>query len=90
MKNDIEQLIPMQVVALAKFCRAAMLILNARLFTLAGLVMSFCLFGWVMWEPDWIRFAGAVAFSLGVFWPLQRMEARREITTSGGSNEQVS
>ena len=89
MKNELQNLVPREIVMLANFCRAAMLILNARLFTLAGLCMAFILFGWVMLTPDWIRFAGACAFSLGVFWPLQRMEARREIST-GGNYEQVS
>ncbi len=90
MKNEIDRLVPMQVVALAKFCRAAMLILNARLFTLVGLIFCAVGFGWVMWQPDWVRFAGACAFALLVFWPLQRMEARREISTNGGEHGQVS
>lgn len=90
MRNEMKNLVPLQMVQLARFCEAAMLILNARLFTLVGLLFCAVGFGWVMWMPDWVRLAGACAFALLVFWPLQRMEARREISTSGGDNGQVS
>lgn len=68
---------PAELVALSRFCQAALVILNARLFTLLGTMLSACAFGWVMWIPDWTRFAAAVGFALLVFLPLQRMEARR-------------
>lgn len=88
MKNEIANLMPKELMMLVRFCNAALIILNARLFTLLGAVMSFILFGWVLWQPDWIRFAGACAFALFCFLPLQRMEARKEIT--GEQHEQVS
>lgn len=78
MKTDpVTNLMPVELVALARFCKAAMLVLNARLFTLLGMALCACAFGWVMWMPDWTRFASAVAFALLVFWPLQRMETQR-------------
>jgi hypothetical protein len=87
MKNDMDKLIPQELIALSRFCSAAMLILNARLFTLIGMIFCATGFGWVMWEPDWIRAFAACAFSLLVFWPLARMEARREISTREQSDE---
>lgn len=86
MKNEMQHLMPKEMVALARFCQAAMLILNARLFTLVGLLLCAAAFGYVLWQPDAVRLAGACAFALLVFWPLQRMEARREITSTGGQD----
>jgi hypothetical protein len=80
MKMDrITNLLPAEMMGLARFCGAAMTIINARLFTLLGALLAWALFGWVLWQPDWIRFAGACAFALMVFLPLQRMEHRRII-----------
>lgn len=77
MKDETQHLIPEELMFLARFCREALVILNARLFTLLGTLLAAAMFGWVLWQPDWIRFAGACAFALLVFWPLQRMEYRR-------------
>ena len=85
MKNDIEKLVPADLIRLARFSQAALIIVNARLFTLLGTMLSACAFGWVLWEPNWIRAFGACAFALLVFWPLQRMEAHRITQTEGES-----
>ena len=83
MKNEIKNLMPRELMALARFCQAALIALNARMFTLLGTLLSACAFGWTMWQPDWTRFASAVAFALLIFWPLQRMEANRATETQG-------
>lgn len=54
-----------------------MMVLNARVFTLLGLLLSAAAFGYVLYQPDWVRAFAACAFALLVFWPLQRMEAQR-------------
>ena len=87
MKNEIKNLMPYELMALARFCQAALILLNARMFTLLTTLLSACLFGWVLWQPDWIRFAAACAFALLVGVPLQRMEAQRIVKTEGEQNE---
>ncbi len=78
MKIDrITNLLPAEMMHVARITQALMAVLNARLFTLLSTMLAASLFGWVMWQPDWIRFAGACAFALLVFLPLQRMEQRR-------------
>ena len=79
MKNELERLVPQELVMLASVVRASMLVLNARLFTLLGMALSACLFGWVLWQPDWIRLAGAVAFAVLVYLPVQRMESQKNV-----------
>lgn len=83
MKNDIKNLVPQEVIFLARFCQNAMLILNARLFTLLGMLLCAMAFGWVMWLPDWTRFAAACAFAVIVYLPAQRMESRRIVQQQG-------
>ena len=77
MKNEMKYLMPQELVIVANVTRAMMGVINARLFTLLGMVLAACLFGWVMWQPDWIRFAGAGAFAIFVYLPAQRMEHNR-------------
>ncbi len=82
-REELKNLVPQEVVILANVAHSLMLVLNARLFTLLG--MSFCAaaFGWVMWQPDWIRAFAACAFTVLCFWPLARMEANRIAATQG-------
>ncbi len=77
MKNEIENMVPAQVIALAKFCHSALLVLNSRVFTLLAMLLSAGLFAWSLYDPNWIRIVGAVCFSVLVFLPIQRMEAIR-------------
>lgn len=86
MKNEIRNLMPAELIALARFCQAALLALNARLFTLLALVLDFVLFGFAALDPHWIRFACACAFAVLVFIPVQRMEADRIVKTQGDEN----
>lgn len=84
MKNDLKTLVPQELIALVHFCQAAMLILNARLFTLLGLLLCAGAFGYVLWNPDPTRLLAACAFAIIVYLPLMKMEARREIVTKQG------
>ena len=86
MKNEMGKLIPQELVLVANVTRAMMGILNARLFTLLGMVFCAAAFGWVLWQPDWIRAFGACAFAVLVYWPLVRMEAKRIAQTTEGES----
>lgn len=89
MKNELQNLVPKEVVALARFAHAAMLILNARLFTLFGLLLCAAAFGYALWAPDYTRTITAIAFAVIVYLPLLKMEARRAtIAPTGEQNEQ--
>lgn len=77
MRNEIERLVPAELMAVARVAQALLIVLNARLFTLLGMGLCAALFGWVLWQPDWIRFAGACAFAILCYLPAQRMEQRR-------------
>lgn len=69
-----------EVEAVIRFAQAGLLALTDRVMTLLSLGGCIVLFGWLMHEPDWIRFAGACAFSLLVFYPLMRLEAAKKET----------
>lgn len=86
MKNEMKNLMPQEMVAIARITQALMVILNARLFTLLGMALCASGFGWVLWQPDWIRAFAACAFAVLVYWPLVRMEAQRHAKTEGETN----
>lgn len=67
---------PPELVALTRFVQASFLILNARVFTLTALFMCAAAFAYVLYRPDWIRFAGACAFAAMVFLPCIRLESQ--------------
>lgn len=85
--EKINNLRPQELIVLVKFCQAAFLILNARMFTLLGMSLSGAAFGYVLYQPDWIRVFAACAFAMLVFWPLQRMESAKS-TSQGAPNEE--
>lgn len=82
MKNELKNLLPQELMIVARVAQAMLITINARLFTLAGMAACAMLFGWVMWQPDWIRAFGACAFAVLVYWPLVRMEAKRIAQTN--------
>lgn len=86
MKNDpVSVLRPQELVMLANFCKVALSIINGRLLTISGMLISAAGFGYVLWQPDWIRAFAACAFSVLVFWPLHRYEVNSK--QQGDSNE---
>ncbi len=76
MKNELQHLAPAQLIALVRFCAAAMGILNARLFTLVGLLLCAGGFAWALYAPTWERVTAAVAFAILGYWPLIRIELK--------------
>lgn len=82
-KNEMQNLVPQELMVLVRFCKAAMLILNARLFTMTAMFMAFGLFAWGAWKSDYVSVVAACAFSLFIYLPAQRMEARKEIDSGG-------
>ena len=89
MKRDpVTSLMPPQIVALARFSQAALIMLNARMFGATALICSAAAFAYVLYAPDDIRLAGACAFALLVLWPCLRLETqRRESQPQGEQNE---
>lgn len=67
-----------EIEAVIRFAQAGLLALTDRVLTVLSLLGTMSLFAWVMWEPHWIRFAGACAFALLVLWPLMRHEAAKK------------
>lgn len=67
-----------EIEAVIQFARTGLLALTDRVLTFLSLLGTMALFGWVMLEPNWIRFAGACAFALLVLWPLMRHEAAKK------------
>lgn len=53
-------------------------VLNLRLLTSLAMLLTAGLFAWVMWEPDYIRLAAAIAFGLIVFLPARSLERSPE------------
>ncbi len=68
---------PAELMVIARVASAALTILNARLFTLLGMLLCAAAFGYVLWQPDWIRFAGACAFAALVYLPIVKLESNR-------------
>lgn len=79
-RDELKNLMPAEVMIVARVAQAMLLVINARLFTLLGMFFCAAGFGWVLWEPNWIRAFGACAFAVLVYWPLVRMEAKRIAT----------
>jgi hypothetical protein len=86
MKNEMKNLLPQELMVVARITQSMMLILNARLFTLLGMGLCAAAFGWTLWQPDWIRAFGACAFAVLVYWPAVRMEAKRIAQTTEGES----
>lgn len=69
---------PPEVEAVIAFARQAMVALSERVLTLLGLLGTCAMFTYAMLNPDWLRFGGACAFAMLVFWPLMRLEAAKK------------
>lgn len=67
MKNEMQQLGHAQMLALSRFCYAALLILNARALTFIAMLVTAAAFGVVMWQPDPYRLGAAALFAMLVF-----------------------
>lgn len=64
--NDVEILL--------KIVTNGMRVLSTRIVMILTLLMTFALFGYAMWQPDYLRLACATAFALFVFLPVKRSD----------------
>lgn len=58
-----------------KILRMALAAFSRRIMTFLSLVMTFALAAYVMWQPDWIRFAIAVFFGTVICFPAMMRES---------------
>ncbi len=60
---------------LIRFISSGLKVLSLRVAMLFALLLTFSLFAWVMYSPDYWRLAGAIAFALLVFLPIARQDS---------------
>ena len=60
---------------LLHFINTGMKVLSLRIAMFLTLLMTFALFVLVMWQPDYWRLGGAIAFALLVFLPVVRQDS---------------
>ncbi len=58
------------------YIRVGLAVLSARLVLLLALALAFALFAWAMYSPDWPRIAAATIFTVLVFLPATRIDAK--------------
>ncbi len=83
-RESAQNLVPEEVIIVARVAKAMLAVINARMFTLLGMILSACAFGYVLWQPDWIRFAAACAFAALVYLPIIRIEQRKQENENEG------
>jgi hypothetical protein len=71
---------------LLHFINAGVKILSVRIAMYLTLMMTFALFMLVMWQPDYWRLGGAVAFAILVFMPIIKQDsvARKDGASTKG------
>lgn len=74
----MEQMQAAHVDAVIKFARIGLQALSQRALTWTALAGCMAAFGYAAFDPDWIRVAGACAFSVLCFWPLLKLETKKE------------
>jgi len=58
------------------YIRVGLAVLSARLVLLIALALTFVLFCWAMYLPDYPRIAAATIFAVLVFLPATRIDAK--------------
>lgn len=66
--NDIEMLL--------KVITSGTRVLSSRLLLILTLLLTFVLFVWVLYQPDYFRLAAATIFALAVFLPVRALDAK--------------
>jgi len=61
-----------------KFINAGIKLLSARLLLIMTLLLTFSLFAWTMYQPDYWRLACATIFGLIVFLPIRALDAKEK------------
>lgn len=59
-----------------KFIATAYQVLAVRVLLIITLFLSFSLFAWVMYEPDYPRILTATIFAVVVFLPVRQLDAK--------------
>jgi len=63
---------------LLKTIASGMRILSTRLMLILTLLLTFGLFVWAMYQPDYWRIATATIFALAVFLPIRALDSVKE------------
>jgi hypothetical protein len=66
----------LQIKTLLLYIRVGLQVLSARLVLLVALALTFVLFCWAMYLPDYPRIAAATIFAVLVFLPATRIDAK--------------
>ena len=72
-----------EVEFLLRFISGGLKVLSVRVALFIALILTFSLFAWVMYAPDYWRLAGAVAFALLVFLPIVRQSKDGAVIKEG-------
>jgi hypothetical protein len=75
---------PIELAAVGRAVQVLSRILTERVLTIYATTLGALLFAWVMFDPNWIRFAGAVAYSLLMYLPLVRLDVRKQKESDNG------
>ncbi len=63
---------------LLKFLAAGIRVLSARALLVLTLILTFILFCWAMYWPEYTRIAIATIFAIFVFIPVRQLDAKKD------------
>lgn len=65
-----------------------MRILSTRTMLMLTLLLTFSLFVWTMYQPDYWRLASATIFAIAVFLPVRALDAQKEKSNASQNREE--
>lgn len=68
---------------LLKTIASGMRILSTRMMLILTLLLTFSLFVWAMYQPDYWRISTAAIFALAVFLPVRALDAKESKDANG-------
>lgn len=68
---------PKELAAIGHAVKRLSGILSDKILTTVGMVMCAVLFGWTLYDPDWIRVAACCAFAILVYLPIVKQERNK-------------
>lgn len=69
---------PAEVEAVLQYARTTLKVLSERALTWASLLGCMVAFGWALHDPHWVRVVAACAYATLVFWPMLKLETKKE------------
>jgi hypothetical protein len=69
---------PTEIEAIIKFAMVGAKIMAERVLTILGFLACAGAFGYALYAPNWERATIASLFAVLVYWPLVRMEKRKQ------------